>query len=309
MNARILLIAENDEILGAIPPIVESLGHELIIVADTDAASGLIAADSLDLVLLDGLSERFLAESASDALGAGLASTHTPVIALTDRSTAAARTDEVDGDGIRIFDYVHPPFDATDIAARIAAGIRTRRFQEDLRRAAALDPTTQMLNRSTAQARLGEEISRVIRYSRALACVLIVVEPELSEDGVIALGRIFRDKTRLSDVLCRWSKNSILMLLPETGPFGAVRVAENLRRELIRRIDEIPSNTINPNGDFTGDKITAFFGAAGYLEGDDAKTLLERAERAVREAQSDPRRPVVLARVSRGSDAVRFLAV
>lgn len=305
VSTRILLIAETDEILSAVPAAVEALGHRLITVSAIDDAANSILRDEPDLVLLDAVSHRFRRPEAMRMLAVNIASLHTPVIALTGDGDQPLEADYAQ---ITVFDYVPTPFHALDLEARIGAGLRTKRFQDQLREASTLDPATSMLNRRSGEERVAEEISRVIRYGRSLSCVIVQIETDPTEEEMQAIGEDFRANTRLSDVLCRWDRHRILVILPETGPFGAVRVAENLRRHLKVKLPELPEPQSSIERD-AGESLTALFGASGYVEGDDQNTLVGRAEAATAEAVSDPAKPVVLARISRGSDEVRYLAV
>lgn len=292
MSSEVLLISDSDDITGVIRDVIKDMGHSPVVATTVDEA---VAAIPVDVVLLDTISERFQDREVFDELSAQLTPGLIPVIALT------ASVVNVETIGPRFFDFVARPFARHEVEARVSAALRAKKFQDRLRKATTLDPATSMLNRASGEKRVAEEISRAVRYGRSLACTCARFEPEPTEDMIQEIGRIFTESTRLSDVLCRWDRNVILMILPETGPFGAARVAENLRKQC---------SSLSAAAVVTGGaEFAAFFGTAGFIEGDGSDSLIGRASDAAIDALRSPESPVVLARVAKGSDEIRFLRI
>ena len=87
--------------------------------------------------------------------------------------------------------------------------------------------------------RLSEELERSRRYERPLAVILADLDDfksvndaygHSSGDAVLrTVGEIFRRSLREVDVACRIGGEEFGLIMPETGPDGAVRVAERLR--------------------------------------------------------------------------------
>lgn len=292
MSSQVLLISDTDDITGVIRDVIKDMGHSPVVATTIDEA---VAAIPVEVVLLDTISERFQDPEVIDELAAQLSPGLIPVIALT---ASVVNVEEL---GLRVFDFVARPFARHEIEARVSAALRAKKFQDRLRKATTLDPATSMLNRASGENRVAEEISRAVRYGRSLACTCARFEPEPAEEMIQEVGRIFTESTRLSDVMCRWERNVILMILPETGPFGAARVAENLRKQC-----SALSTAAMATG---GAEFASFFGTAGFIEGDDCGSLIGRASDAATDALRSPESPVVLARVSKGSDEIRFLRI
>lgn len=300
MSNRVLLISATDDIAAIIQDVIKSLGHTPLLATTLEEAMAMTAASPVDLVLLDTISDRLDDQETLSMLATQLSVELTPVLAL---SASIVNVDELSEQmgNIRFFDFVTSPFARHDLEARISAALRTKKFQDRLRRATTLDPATSMLNRVSAEKRLTEEISRAVRYGRSLACVLAIIEPEPAEDIVQEIGRLFTENTRLSDVMCRWDRNMILMILPETGPFGAARVAENLRKHCAS-LSLAAAQVGSP-------QFMTFYGAAGFIEGDNCETLIARVSDAAAEALKSPDSPVVLARITPRSGDIRFLRI
>lgn len=292
MSSEVLLISDTDDITGVIRDVIKDMGHSPVVATTIDEA---IAAFPVDLVLLDTISERFRCPEVLGELSAQLSPSLTPVITLT------ASVVNVEALGLRCFDFVARPFARHEIEARVSAALRSKKFQDRLRMATTLDPATSMLNRASGEKRVTEEISRAVRYGRSLACTFAIFKPEPAEEIFQEIGRVFTESTRLSDVMCRWERNVILMILPETGPFGAARVAENLRKQC-SSLSEAAVAT-------GGAEFGAYFGTAGFVEGDDCDSITGRASDAASEALRSPESPVVLARITKGSGEIRFLRI
>lgn len=292
MSSQVLLISDLDDITDVIPDVIRDMGHNPVIATTVDEA---IAAIPVDVVLLDTTSGRFRDREVFEELSAQLTPDLIPLIVLT-ASVVNAETF-----GPRFFDFIARPFARHEIEARVSAALRAKKFQDRLRKVTTLDPGTSMLNRASGENRVAEEISRAVRYGRSLACICARFEPEPAEDMIQEIGRLFTESTRLSDVLCRWDRNAILLILPETGPFGAARVAENLRK-LCASLSAAAVTT-------GGKEFSSFFGAAGFIDGDDSDSLVGRASAAATDALSSPDSPVVLARVIKGSTQIRFLRI
>ncbi|RIK07944.1 MAG: hypothetical protein DCC49_09645 [Acidobacteria bacterium] len=292
MSSQVLLISDTDDITGVIRDVIKDMGHSPVVATTIDEA---IAAIPVEVVILDTISERFQDPDVLDELTTQLTPSLIPVIALT------ASVTNVGEIGPRYFDFIARPFARHEVEARVSAALRAKEFQDRLRKATTLDPATSMLNRVSGENRVAEEISRAVRYGRSLACTFARFEPEPSEEVIQEIGRIFTESTRLSDVMCRWERNVILMILPETGPFGAARVAENLRKQCAALSTAAAA--------IEGDEFMSYFGTAGFIEGDDCESLIGRASDAAADALGTPESPVVLARVAKGSDEIRFLRI
>ncbi|MER3521592.1 MAG: hypothetical protein C4317_05105 [Acidimicrobiia bacterium] len=117
------------------------------------------------------------------------------------------------------------------------------------------------------------------------------LEPEVRE-----ISRISRRHTRLSDVICRYDHDTLLFALPETGPFGAARVAQNLERLYESNKETIlgAGKDLREPGDRP--EIEVFFGAAGFVEGDTPESLIDRVSRALHLAIDSQESKIVIAR-------------
>ena len=81
--------------------------------------------------------------------------------------------------------------------------------------------------------------------------------------------RLVREKVRCVDCAARWGGEEFIILLPQTGLEGATSTAEKLRRAIAAlRFAAMPA-------------VTASFGVTPFAAGDDAFTLVKRADEAL----------------------------
>ena len=141
----------------------------------------------------------------------------------------------------------------TSAAADIAQGVR-RIHDRSLRasiealsmrldatwKLATVDQLTGVLNRQAIVARLADELERGVRYGRLVSVILVDLDhfKRVNDDHGHAVGdAILRaaataltGTVRAVDAVGRYGGEEFLVVLPETGPDDAARIAEKLRR-------------------------------------------------------------------------------
>jgi diguanylate cyclase (GGDEF)-like protein len=106
---------------------------------------------------------------------------------------------------------------------------------------ATLDGLTGLLRREPLIAKLDNELERAIRYDRPLTVGLVDIDQfkEINDrlghlTGDVMLQRValrFAQTLRKTDILGRYGGDEFMIILPETGLEGAVKVADQLRAE------------------------------------------------------------------------------
>jgi diguanylate cyclase (GGDEF)-like protein len=129
---------------------------------------------------------------------------------------------------------------------------RVERLLRELRRAAATDPLTGLLNRRAFEDRLTAELARAGRTGESFALVLADVDrlKELNDGhghaagdaALVALARALRGALRTEDTVARIGGDEFAILLPGSGAFAAHDVAARL----VRRVrDDVVAPTIS----------------------------------------------------------------
>jgi len=140
-------------------------------------------------------------------------------------------------------------------------------LQERVERLRLTDEITGALNKRGLARDLEPLISRSRRYENPLALIQFEFDCSVAENvekTMLQLCRGIRSELRWADLICRYSENSFLLVLPETGLEAAQKLAGKL-------VDHLEA--------FFGTEMPVCYGTAAEWErGNDIKMLLERIE-------------------------------
>lgn len=156
---------------------------------------------------------------------------------------------------------------------------------------ASTDPLTGLYSRRFIDEILAHEAEIASRHNRDLVVVMIDLDRfkaindrhghEAGDAVLQAVGHEFTKELRQSDVLARYGGEEFVVMLPETSVAVAAHVCERLRARIeALDIELMPDTHVS---------VTASFGLAEFRAGDDARTMLRRADRALYRAKRDGR--------------------
>lgn len=161
---------------------------------------------------------------------------------------------------------------------------------EELARLSATDALTGLFNRLKLDDAFALEIRRAERYSHPLSVVLVDIDHfkavndnhgHLVGDEVLTrFANLLRRYVREIDIAGRWGGEEFMVICPETDIVGAVTLAEHLRAE----IGGYPFPAVG--------NMTASFGVAELLPGEDEDRLVARADAALYRAKQNGRNRV-----------------
>lgn len=188
-----------------------------------------------------------------------------------------------------------------------------RRLEQLLEEQASFDPLTRALNRMRTEEQGRTEVMRADRYGGRFSVVMVDLDhfKRVNDLHGHAVGDhvlrgfvdLARGMLRGTDVLGRWGGEEFLLLLPNTGPTGAKRLSERLRKLLEKH-------------EFHGNiRITASLGVAGSREGESLASIVDRADAAMYRAKQQGRNRVEIDEQDLRTDAdtrlplPRFLAI
>ena len=168
---------------------------------------------------------------------------------------------------------------------------------ETTERSAITDSLTGLHNRRYFDSALDIEARRSMRYGLGLSLLLLDLDlfKPINDlhghrfgDLVLArIGELLQQAARDSDVACRFGGEEFAVILPETGRLGAFSLAERVRRR-VQRLFEEP---------FDGQplELSVSGGVATFpVDGEDAESLVECADRAMYLAKESGRNRIVL---------------
>lgn len=164
-----------------------------------------------------------------------------------------------------------------------------KKYNTLLERISMTDPLTKLFNRLKVDESLNKLIYSYKRYGDVFSLVLLDIDNfksindahgHLTGDKVlIQVANILKKNSRKIDTVGRWGGEEFLIMCPKTRLGDVLKFAKKLRVMIEENsIDDI--------------KVTASFGVAQVMEGDDQTTIVSRADRALYEAKKSGRNQV-----------------
>jgi diguanylate cyclase (GGDEF)-like protein len=165
-----------------------------------------------------------------------------------------------------------------------------------LKRISESDPLTLLHNRRFVQENLPEEIRRAGHHHAPLAAAMIDLDHfklvndhhghEVGDEVLVEAAERIRRACRQSDLVARWGGEEFLIIFPQTSLRQAAIVAERIRRSIA---DSPFATSAGPV------QVTASLGAATRQRGEEARTLIRRADQAMYQAKRGGRNRVFMA--------------
>lgn len=162
-----------------------------------------------------------------------------------------------------------------------------KHMQTVLERLATSDPLTGLHNRRHALELARREFERALRYRHSLAALLLDLDHfkqvndrlghAAGDSVLIAVAGLIRSALREVDIVGRYGGEEFVVLMPETGPEGALAAAERIRQSVAGAPIQTEAGPA---------AVTLSLGVAGWpVEGRDPKltleALLQRADAAL----------------------------
>jgi two-component system, cell cycle response regulator len=200
-------------------------------------------------------------------------------------------------------DYVVRPVDPQELIARIRTQVRRKRFNDALRQSvvqtiemAVTDGLTGLHNRRYLETHLGIMFDRAVSRGKPLSYMICDIDRFKSindmfgHDGGDAVLREFanllRRQVRGADLVCRFGGEEFVVVMPDTDPEVAARVAERVRAAVAERAFDLPSGRVAP--------VTVSAGISSLEGGTDTiVALAKRADTALYDAKNSGRNRVV----------------
>ncbi|GAB4209668.1 MAG: hypothetical protein OHK0013_29340 [Sandaracinaceae bacterium] len=181
------------------------------------------------------------------------------------------------------------------LADQIALSIHNAQLFRKLEELSTHDELTKLPNRRYLNERLEREMAEARRYGHPLSLLMIDVDHfkklndraghPVGDEALREVGARIRGALREVDTVARWGGEEFVVLLSRAGEAQAAEVAEKLRR-VVADIDT-PWSREQPFG-----HLSVSIGIAELREGDDAASLVQRADRAVYVAKREGRNRV-----------------
>ncbi|WP_415883917.1 diguanylate cyclase [Neptuniibacter sp. QD72_48] len=161
---------------------------------------------------------------------------------------------------------------------------------DEISKLAVTDQLTGLHNRRKLDDAMLLEIERVKRYQKPLSIIMCDLDHfkmindtyghKTGDDVIVATAHLIKKGVRASDIVGRWGGEEFLIICPHSDQQGATVLAEKIRLDI---------------GEYEGEPnlvITASFGVAEYISGEDSQAFLCRADKALYVAKSEGRNQV-----------------
>jgi two-component system cell cycle response regulator len=205
---------------------------------------------------------------------------------------------------IGVNDYLMRPIDKNEMLARVRTQIKKKRYAERLRdnvqmsiEMAITDALTGLFNRRYMETHLATLVEQAANRGKPIAVLIVDIDffksindghgHDAGDDVLREFALRIRKSIRNIDLACRYGGEEFVIVMPETDLAVATVVAERLRRRIANEpfVIQDGSGSIN---------VTISVGIAGLNEpGDNAATILKRADEALYRAKRDGRNRVV----------------
>jgi len=292
-----VLIADDDPVtLRLLQVRVARLGHEVVAVADGDAALSILQEpEGPRIAILDwqlpGTDGLTICRQVRDQGGP-----YRYIILFT---ASNQREDVMAALGEEIDEFLNKPLKPDELWARLRTGQRILKLEDALRYQASHDVLTNLLNRRSILERTDHELARASREPGPVSFVMVDIDHfklindthgHVVGDAVLrASGERLRSALRDSDAIGRYGGEEFLAVLPGVDLGGAAEIAERMRRAV--EADPIQTSTAHV-------RATVSAGVATHRPGDAPGTAIQAADEALYRAKAAGRNQVVIAETS-----------
>jgi diguanylate cyclase (GGDEF)-like protein/PAS domain S-box-containing protein len=187
---------------------------------------------------------------------------------------------------------------AVSLSEYLSLSIANLKLRETLKYQSIKDPLTGLFNRRFMTESFNREISRASRKKTKIGVIMLDIDHfkkfndawghAAGDELLIQIGRFFRERTRESDIACRYGGEEFTILMPESTMEDTYKRAEKLREDVKNMRAYIGGQLLPP--------INLSMGIAEYpTHGKNVDDLLHIADTALYRAKQEGRDRVVVA--------------
>ena len=286
-DSKKILIVDDEKM--NIVALAQFLKQQYEIIVAIDGATALEAAEKYvpDIILLDVLMPDMNGFDVLIKLKDSAATMHIPVIFITGLSSAG---DEARGLSLGAVDYITKPFNNSIVKARIKTHLKMSEYVRTIEKLCMLDGLTGLPNRRGFDARMKAEWGRAMREQKPLGLIMLDIDKFKTYNDtyghpqgdllLLAIAEnLAKTLNRSTDFSSRWGGEEFIVLLPDTGIEGTLKIAEQLRVNV--------KNTLVPCSDGTNTSATVSLGAVSMIPGenDSAPVFIAEADKLLYNAK------------------------
>lgn len=184
----------------------------------------------------------------------------------------------------------------TAVAEHVSVAIEKARIFEKTKEDASRDELTGLYNRRFFFDQLAKEMKRAKRYKKVFSIVISDIDHFKSYNDLFGhvqgdyalrnVARVLEHSVRGEDIVARFGGEEFILILPEIGKSGAVKVAEKLRKNIAS--EKFLGEELLPGG-----ILTASFGVSSFpVDAEEGLQLIDMADKALYLSKSKGRNRV-----------------
>ena len=224
-KAKILLIEDSAAQSKQIKEMLEKSGYQVLIAENGVTGLKMVASENPDVVILDIVLPDINGHEVCRWIKVRDETKGIPIIMLTVKGKLS---EKVSGLHIGADDYLPKPFKESELNARIYASLRTREFQEELKKKneqlekllkkvelmAITDSGTGLFNRRRFEGVLRRDFVRALRYKEPLSLIMIDVDHfksindlfghQVGDEVLAEVAKIIQKQFREADMVARY---------------------------------------------------------------------------------------------------------
>ena len=238
-KSSILVVDDENSNIMALTHI---LNPEYTVYAAKSGQNAIKAAEKYlpDVILLDILMPEMDGYAVISALKSSEKTQSIPVIFITGLNSSE---DEEKGLALGAADYIAKPFSPAIVKLRIRNQIKMLDQLYTIEQLSMIDQLTDLPNRRNFDIRLNHEWDRALRERKPVGILVIDVDRfknyndvhghQQGDAALQAVAKAFKQiLKRPGDFAARWGGEEFVVLLPNTDLYGAIDVAEQIRRHI-----------------------------------------------------------------------------
>lgn len=171
------------------------------------------------------------------------------------------------------------------VAEHVSVAVAKATIFEKSKEDAARDELTGLYSRRFFFDKLAKEIKRAKRYNKVFSIVMMDIDHFKTyndlcghiqgDDALREVARVLERSVRGEDIAARFGGEEFVVILPEVGREGAVKLAEKVRQNVAA--EKLRGEELLPGG-----ALTASFGVSSFpADGEDGLQLIDMADKAL----------------------------
>jgi len=294
-TARVLVVDDEKAVCEALAHLLVQMRCTADAATSGEEAVEMVREVHYDLILLDLMLPGMSGQDTFDLISRidpGI-----PIIIITGYGSIESAVEFLKNGAV---DYFTKPIHPEEFKFRINRALEEKK----LRQQAITDLKTQLFSYNYFEKRLEEELRRAERYGHSISLLMLDLDNfknyndshgHLAGDQVLRqVGTVLKKVMRNSDIPCRFGGEEFSVILPETDPLGARKVAETIRANI---------QNLSFDGLLPGEKngVTISVGVASCSADNDSNgrydmnLIIENADRALFEAKRTGKNRVCVA--------------